>query len=153
MILDGIVNKITGNIDDVGKLIGFAYGVQNCSQIHGTDFMFEINSLINSALNDPHMPNISHVVWGLTKGENSTPLKNSILVAIIGEILNYAGFGGKWANILKKGGWNVAMGIGIHELVKDSTWGHSPGGSNGSDASKANQSNSSQHLNENVGAY
>jgi hypothetical protein len=153
MNVEGLIGKITSNIDDVGKLVGFAYGLQANAVRDGLSFMDQLNYLISQAMTDPHFPDLGHVVSNLTVGGASEPLKNTIKIALLGEVMDYLGFGGKWASILKKGGWNAALGVGLFSLVGHATMWHSPGPSKGSNGGNPNESNSPQNLNVNVGAY
>jgi len=123
--VNSIVSQITGNVDNIGKIVGFAYGVQKSNPAVG--FTENLEWMITQAFNDPHFPNVSHIITDLTKGMSSAPLKDTVKIALLGEILSYLKLGGKWANIIKRGGWNAALGVGIFSLAAHATMWHSEG--------------------------
>lgn len=119
------MSKVTGNIDNLGKIIGFAYGAQKTAPDGSA--IGHIEWMINQGMKDPHFPNITHTLQDLTKGMSSQPLKDTIKIALLGELLSYLKLGGKWANLIKRGGWNAAMGVAIFSVIAHSTMWHSKG--------------------------
>lgn len=119
------MSKVTGNIDNLGKLVGVAYGLQKSNPSVG--FTENLEWMINQAMKDPHFPNVSHIIRDLTTGMSSAPLKDTVKIALLGEVLSYLKLGGKWANLIKRGGWNAAMGVGIFSVLAHATMWHSPG--------------------------
>ena len=124
--VNSLVSKVTSNIDDIGKIVGFAMGIQAEAKSMGRDFMPSVEVLLNELMRNPHFPNLSHVIGDLGHGVSSNSFKGAVKIALLGEILSYLKFGGKWANIMKKGGWNAALGVGIFSIVAHSAYWHSP---------------------------
>lgn len=130
--MNSLVGKVTGNIDNIGKIVGFAYGLQKSGSASFTE---NLEWMIQQAFKDPHFPNVSHIITDLTQGMSSGPLKETIKIALLGEILSYLKLGGKYANLIKRGGWNAALGVGIFSVAAHATMWHSPGPTKGGNSS------------------
>jgi hypothetical protein len=155
MNVEGIIGKVESNIENIGKIVGFAYGIQKQAQAENKPFMDHAEYLVHQLMSDPHIPDLGHLITDLTGPWGNKAVKDSVMITLVGMGMEYIDIVpqmSRYGKILSKLGWNMTLGSLGYLLARYSSIAHSSGGSP-SQGSNANQSNSSENLNINQGAY
>lgn len=121
-----ILNGITKNVDNLGKIGGALMALGAAGSYGSIGIGDVIQKMISSAIKDLHAPNLTNIVYDLSGGVMAEPLKNSIMLALAGEALDAVGYGKKWADLMKKAGWNAAVGVVLTDVALRCTVWHSP---------------------------
>lgn len=131
MDIGGIIGKIESNADKLGVLVGALSGLRE--HAWGKDVFQGINVMINGLINDPHIPDLSHVWYHLNYPANKT-FRTALGAAVLGYLLKEVDIDPKinrLGNALSKGGWGVLMGVlGVNVLIYSGA-GHSEGANHG----------------------
>ncbi len=124
MNFKGLTGKLSKNINTIGLAGGalMAFGAAG----NGSKIMTTLEAVLSAALSDPHIPNFENVKFDLMQGILHKPLRDSITIALVGEIASTLGLMPKYANLAKKFGWNAAKGVVVADLALRSTIWHSP---------------------------
>lgn len=120
-----IPSQITRNADKIGLVGGFYMGANALASAFDYSALSQIQDSLLGILNDPHFPDLGHVMNDLKDGYASKPFKTSVKVALVGEGLKMIGFQTKWGNLMAKVGWNAAKGVILWSLVHHSGLAHS----------------------------